>query len=158
LVFAAEFAGLDEHRGQPLVALPGPGAASFAGGLVDRGCDPGPGCEAFRGSEAGHVTAGLGDEHLRGDQPDPGDGLEQLELAGEGQHADPELGVDGGGRPLGVGQPVQQLPDDDRVVVVEVPSQCLGQVRDLATQGAVREVGHHRRVTLPSDQSSEHLP
>jgi hypothetical protein len=39
---------------------------------VDRACQPGPGLEAFWVSEAEIVTAGLGDEHLRGDKPVPG--------------------------------------------------------------------------------------
>ena len=55
-------------------------------------------------------------------------------------------------------EPRQELTDEQGVVVIEAAGEFFPEVGDLAAQGAVREVGHHRRVTLPSDQSSEHLP
>ena len=72
--------GLDEHVVEPLVAVPGAGRGALAGGLVDRRREPGPRGQVRRGREAGHVPAGLGDEHLRDLNPTPGMVLQQLDL------------------------------------------------------------------------------
>ena len=72
--------GLDQHRGQPLVAVPRAGRCAFAGRLVHRRRQPGPrGQVAADGNRdmsapvSAMITCAIFD-------PDPGNGLQQLEL------------------------------------------------------------------------------
>jgi hypothetical protein len=82
----------------------------------------------------------------------PGVGL----MPGSHRHRDHHVQL--GQRRLDVLEPVQHRPDQQRVVVVEVPGQRLGQVRQLAAHLAVRQVRHRHRVGVAGHQLRQHLP
>jgi hypothetical protein len=78
---------LDQHAGQVLVAVTGPGRPPPAAGLVVRGCEPGPGGQVITVGEERHIGADLGNDHGSGDRADAGDGHQQVPLGAKGnQH------------------------------------------------------------------------
>lgn len=110
------------------------------------------------GGEAGHVRTGLGHDHLGNLLPDPGDGLEQVELvlprpAGLGDH-----GVQLGDRAVDVIEPVQESGDQPGVVGVEVSGQRLGQLRNLDPHPALGHLREHPRVAFAGDHRRQHRP
>ena len=110
------------------------------------------------GREPGHVRAGLGDDHLRDLRPDPGDGLQQLDLvlprlAGLGDHR-----VQLGQGLLDQVQPTQHRAGQPGVVGVEVPGQRLGQIGDLAPHPALRQLGEPQRIGFAVDHRGQHRP
>src|SRR4051812_15447400 len=82
LKVAALFAGagpsaLDQRGLEPRRALAQPGGAALAGALVVARAEPSPGDQVAGGREAVHVDANLGDDDLRGQVTDAGDGAQQ---------------------------------------------------------------------------------
>src|SRR3954466_10464516 len=76
--FACAGPGALHQRGlEPRRALAQPGGAALAGALVIAGAEPGPGDQVARGREAAHVDADLGDDDLRGQVTEAGDGAQQ---------------------------------------------------------------------------------
>jgi hypothetical protein len=138
--------------------VPRPGGSAFAGGLVHRGSDPGPDGKVRRAGEPGRVTARLGDERAGDCGSDTGNGDQEVDLMLPGAHPFPDLGVQVGQSLLGVLQAGQQLADDERVVVIEVPVEGLDQVRDRAAQLGLGQVSHHHRVAFPGHERPEHRP
>src|SRR3954462_5909952 len=77
-LFACAGPGALHQRGlEPRRALAQPGGAALAGALVVAGTEPGPGDQVAGGREAAHVDADLGDDDLRGQVTDAGDGAQQ---------------------------------------------------------------------------------
>src|SRR6266545_7582565 len=77
---AAAFADSVRDRPEPLGALAGLARAMLAGGFVVARAHPGPGGQAGRGTELGHVHTDLGDDRLGRAPVHPGDGVKQLHL------------------------------------------------------------------------------
>jgi len=99
------------------------------------------------GGEPGHVGTGLGDDDVRGQGGDPGDGADQVVEAAKRfqQRLDPG-GQSVDGRGVLVDQ-VQVDPGEERVVLGEPAGQRLGQGGDLGAQPAFCQVRQRRRVT-----------
>src|SRR3954467_795434 len=77
-LFAGAGPGALHQRGlEPRRPFAQPGGASLAGALVVARAEPGPGDQVAGGREAAHVGADLGDDDLRGQVTEAGDGAQQ---------------------------------------------------------------------------------
>jgi hypothetical protein len=108
------------HRGaQRGVALAGAPGGSFAGRLVVARAQLGPGRQVRRAREAGHVRAGLGEDHPRRAGAEAGNRAQQLNRLGEMRDLGLHLGIepiDRGGEVIDV---VEQHAQQQRVVRAE---------------------------------------
>jgi len=110
------------------------------------------------GGEPGHVTTGLGDDHLSGALPHPRDGLQALDLAGERAHLFLDPGRELLNRRGELVDAVQVQLAQERVVLAEVPPQRLDQLGDLGAHPGVRQLGQHPGIPFPGDQRRQHRP
>lgn len=111
-----------------------------------------------RGAEPGHVSAGLGDDDLRGGLAHAGDGGQLLKLAGKRAHLFLDPGrqfEDRGGELVDA---LQVQPTQKGMVLTEVPGQRLDQLGDLGTHPGPGHLGQHVHVTFTLDQRTEHRP
>lgn len=119
---------------------------------------PRPGSEMSRGGEAGHVSPGLGHDHLGHRFSHPGDGLKQRYGCSKGSETFGHLLVqaeDGGIEEVDV---VEDGPSDGGMVSGEASDERLGQRRDLRSQAAACHAGQDGRVPLAGDERLEHGP
>lgn len=112
----------------------------------------------FGGGEPGHVRAGLGNDHVRGQGADPWDRADQL--------AEPLKGLDhrlGSGSELvdRRGVPVDQVqmhPGVERVVLIEPPVERFGQLGDLRPKPPPCQIRQPGWVVVPGNEGFEHGP
>jgi hypothetical protein len=111
-----------------------------------------------RGREAGHVGADLGQDHLRGDRSNPGNGIQSDNRWCQLADLLIDAGLHGGEVSGGRIHAVQQLGQQEGVMVGAPAGQRLGQAAGLGSQAAAGEVGQHRRIPLAGDQCSHDRP
>jgi hypothetical protein len=130
----------------------------FAGRFVHPWRHAGPRGQLRRGREAGHVRAGLGDDHLRDLLSYARNGLQQFQLVRPRGERGGEHSIEFGEGVLDQLQAVQHGAGQLGVARVEMPGQRLGQGRDLGAHLAAGQFGQHRRITLAGDQRVQHRP
>jgi hypothetical protein len=100
----------------------------------------------------------LGDDHVGGGDPDPGDLIELFHRSGErgDQLLDP--GLDRGDVGAGLVDSGEHGAQQERVVVGEVPDKRLFQHRDLGAHPGSGQLGERLGVAFPGQQRGQHLP
>ena len=110
------------------------------------------------GGEAGHVPAGLGDDHLGGAPVDAGDGAQQVDLVLVGLDLGVDAGVEFADQGVEVVDVAQDLPAAEPVVVGEVADQGLGEGGLLPPHPAPGQRSQLLPVAFPGDERGEHVP
>ena len=111
-----------------------------------------------RGGEATHVGADLGQDHLRGDRPDPGDRIQPGHRTGQLAELALDAGLHGGDVGGDAVDPVEHLGQQERVVLGEPTGQRLSQAGGLRAQPAEGQLGQHRGIALNGDQRGHDRP
>jgi hypothetical protein len=110
------------------------------------------------GREPGHVGAGFGDDHVCDLLPNPGNGFQQVDLAGPGPTRLDDVLVKLSQRLFHQVAAPQDGAGQLGVMAVEVPGQCLLQLGDLAPHATGRQGRQTDWVLLSGDHRGQHRP
>ena len=109
------------------------------------------------GCEGGHIDADLGDQHLGDALFDAGDAHQQVTLGSERAHPLLDIGREAVDRLVEKVDVREDLPDHERVLVLEAADERLPERGDLRAQLSARELREHGRVGGAGHERVEHV-
>src|SRR5205814_90647 len=149
--------GFDECGTQPLIAFAGPAALALACAFVVAGAHSRPRREVRRGWEAFDVGPDFGEEDLGRPPSNASDRVQAVDLVlnrAEALTNFPTDLLDQGVEPV---QMRQLLREQEALVCSELSRECALQLRALAAQTALRQIGDQTRVGNTTYECFQHL-